>query len=580
MRGCIFVLAARRRNKRRQGRIWFAVLLSASAVARFAAAEGAPLNVALDEDVRVVKTHLYSLLSRTVRFGDWGGGHRGGAIEPLDDDLLVVSPKGDLALIDPQGRTTFVDGRVPMNLDAARASALTPAQLDKFVVSGALLMQSRKRWRFRQRSELVVAHHHFKKECIRFRLSSALVERRGEAVSASSWRTLFDVDPCFAPADFHGGHMAGGKMLADGQKHLLVAFGDHELPDPGSKGLHPSQASDALWGKLVRVRVRTGAAEVLVYGLRSPGGLARDREGNLWEVEHGPLGGDELNLMLPGSNYGWPKVSYGLRYDQTAFWKVTESSRHEGYAKPVFSWVPSPAISALVVNDERAFPVWRDDLLIGSLRGSLIRVRRDGTTVRYVEQIHLGVPVRDIAWLPNKRLAVLAAGKQRVLFLSPFTYPYCDRESRLKAHMHVYSGGCAEWVADEDAGAPPPGSERGASGASGAELFQAECSACHQLDAEQHSTAGPHLHGLLGRNVGVVSGYGFSVGFGLLNDIVWSPSTLAWFLANPNEFAPGTTMPSQNLEGEEIRAIVDFIATASGQVPASGQLVESDGDGG
>ena len=526
---------------------------------RFVVAEGAPLNVGLDEDVRAIKTHLYSLLLRTVPFGDWGGGYTGGAIEAMGGDLLVVSPKGDLALIDPQGEMTFVDGRVPMNLVAARAAfELMPWQIDKFVVSGALLVQSRARWRFRQRStnrwKLFVAHHYFIEECIRFRLSSALVERRGETVSVSSWRTLFDVDPCFAPADFHGGHMAGGKMLADGRTHLLVALGDHERS-------HPSQASDTVWGKLLRVRVRTGAAEVLALGLRSPGGLARDREGNLWEVEHGPLGGDELNLMLPGSNYGWPKVSYGIRYDQTAIWKVTEASRHEGYAKPVFSWVPSPAISSIVVNDERAFPVWRDDLLVGSLGGSLFRLRRDGTTVRYVEQIHLGVRVRDMAWLPNKRLAVLVAEQRRVLFLSPFTYPYCDRDSRRKAHMHVYSGGCAEWTADEDAEALASSIESGASAAAGAGLFQAECSACH--DAEEHGAAGPHLHDLLGRNVGAVSGYVFSAGFGLLNDIVWSPSTLAWFLANPKEFAPGTTMPSQDLDGEEIRAIVDFIATTS-----------------
>ena len=548
-------------NAQRRGRAFRFAALAALlwAVAHFAAAESAQVGLKLDEDARVT-THLYHLLSRTMQFpGDWGGDGRGGAIEPMDDDLLVVSPKGGVALIDPQGRMTVVDGRVPMNLDAAR-QAMTPLQLERFVVRGALLMR-----RPTNRWELFVTHHRFMEECIRFGLSSAMIERRGEIAWVSSWRALFDVDSCFAPRQFSGGHMAGGTMLADGQEHLLVAFGDHELPDPGGEGLHPSQASDTMWGKLLRVEIRTGAVEVLASGLRNPSGLARDRAGNLWEVEHGPLGGDELNLMLPGSNYGWPKVSYGLRYDQTAIWKVTEASRHEGHAKPVFSWVPSPAVSALVVNDERAFPVWRDDLLVGSLHGSLFRLRRDGTTVRYVERIPLDVPVRDMAWLPNKRLAVLVAGQRRVLFLSPFTYPYCDADSRRKAHMHVYSGGCAEWTADEDAEAFTSSSESGASGAAGAELFQAECSACHRLDAEEHGAAGPHLHGLLGRDVGAVSGYGFSVGFGLLNDIVWSPSTLAWFLANPNEFAPGTTMPSQNLEQEEIRAIVDFIATASAE---------------
>ena len=69
----------------------------------------------------------------------------------------------------------------------------------------------------------------------------------------------------------------------------------------------------------------------------------------------------------------------------------------------------------------------------------------------------------------------------------------------------------------------------------------------------------------MGRNVGAVSGYAFSRVLGQLDDIVWSPSTLAWFVANPNEFAPGTTMPSQDLDREETRAIVDFIARQQGE---------------
>ena len=520
---------------------------------------------AVQPDVRLFKTQLYHLLSRTVRFGDWWGEASGGAIEAMDDDLLVISPWGGLALVDPQGRTTFVDGRVPMNLDAARAaSRKTPMRLDRFRVGGALLMRrSANRW------ELFVAHHRFMDECFRFGLSAAMVERHGEAASVSSWRTLFDLDPCFAPEQTIGGHQAGGKMLADGQQHLLVAFGDHD-PPPSRRGLHPSQAPDTLFGKLVRVEASSGATEVLASGLRAPSGLARDRQGNLWEVEHGPLGGDELNLMTPGGNYGWPYVTYGVGYDSTAWVEdVAESSRHEGFVKPVFSWVPSMTVSAIAVNDEGAFPLWRDDLLIGVFRSSLYRLRRDGTTVRYLERIRLNDRVRDIAQMNDGRIAVLtdyqpdaspeANQRPRVRFLSRFNYPYCDSDSRHK--RHVYASGCDAWLGEE---ATHPEAKIGkADPATGAELYETHCRACHRLEARQHGD-GPHLAGLMGRPVASATGYKFSTVLGLLDDIVWSPSTLAWFLANPDEFAPGTSMPAQNIGEAEIAAIVDYIRQETG----------------
>ena len=530
--------------------------------------------------VRIIKTQLYNLLSRTVRFGNWWGNASGGAIEPMDDDLLVVSPWGTLALVDPQGRTTFVDGRVPMNLDAAQAaSGNIPLRLDRFRVGGALLMRrSVSRW------ELFVTHHRFMAECIRFALSTATVERHGETASVSSWRTLLDVDPCLTPDRLVGGHQAGGKVLADGQEHLLVAFGDHDLPTPDG-GLHPSQAPDTFFGKLVRVDASTGRAEVLASGLRAPSGLARDKEGNLWEVEHGPLGGDELNLLSPGGNYGWPHVTYGIDYDRTAWVEdVAESSRHEGFVKPVFSWVrvPSRAVSAIAVNDEQAFRLWRDDLLIGAFTGWLYRLRRDGTTVRYLERIPLRDRVRDIAQMDDGRIAILkdyqpdarpaANRRPRVRFLSRFNYPYCDRDSRRKRHM--YASGCDAWIGEADAVATTPTEARtgttdgtvaaeatAATVRAGAELYETHCRACHRLQVRLHGD-GPHLAGLMGRPAGSASGYEFSSVLGLLDGIVWSPSTLAWFLANPNEFAPGTSMPSQDISEAEIAAIVDFIAQA------------------
>ena len=303
-------------------------------------------------------THLHHLESKSVQVS-WDNA-TGGAIEPLCNGLLVVKPWGRIALVRPDGSVAHLEGRVPMNLEGLKShpdiAALRP---DRFRVADVLLKQrSEERW------ELFVTHHYFTEaeECVRFRLSSTTVLRQGASVSVSqSWRTIFDAEPCI-PVTVKSLHESGGRILADGPDHLLVVIGDH-----GQK--KSARSPDSHLGKLVRIAIETGEVEILSVGLRNPQGFVRDADGNLWETEHGPQGGDELNLLEPGVNYGWPFVSYGVQYGGSLLDTVPDESagRHAGFARPVFAWVPSIAVSAMIVNDERWFPLWKDDLLVGSL---------------------------------------------------------------------------------------------------------------------------------------------------------------------------------------------------------------------
>lgn len=196
------------------------------------------------------------------------------------------------------------------------------------------------------------------------------------------------------------------------------------------------------FGKLLRIHTDTGAAEIIARGLRNAQGLARDGDGNLWETEHGPQGGDELNLLEPHANYGWPRVSFGVGYGRRTHRRPAERlGRHDGFARPVFAWVPSIGISSMVVNDERFFPLWGDDLLIGSLRQrSLYRVRRHGGRVSYVERIDVGLRIRDIAQLADGRIALLSTDG-RVLFLSRAYAPHCGPDADPR---DVYSVNCPD----------------------------------------------------------------------------------------------------------------------------------------
>ena len=113
--------------------------------------------------------------------------------------------------------------------------------------------------------------------------------------------------------------------------------------------------------------------EIYTLGNRSPQGLAVNPEtGEIWENEHGPLGGDELNVLKPGANYGWPIVSYGTDYDGT---QITESglTTREGLEPPLVYWVPSIAISGLSFYNGDAFPKWKGNVFVGAMMRGRIR---------------------------------------------------------------------------------------------------------------------------------------------------------------------------------------------------------------
>ena len=491
-----------------------------------------------------IQTHLYALERTVVYLGKSDGS--GGAIESMGNDLLIATPKGRIALVRPNGDVEYLDGRVPMNVSDLELNVSFDERDKKslrlFRVADILLKELSPR-----RFKLYVTHHYYTGECNRFRLSSTTLSREaGKVTMLPSWRTIFDAEPCLSPHWF-GGDVAGGTMLTDGPDHLLVTIGDHRRGWAESLSLY-EQIPGSHMGKLVRVAIETGDTETLTLGHRNPQGLARDKDGNLWSTEHGPQGGDELNLLEPGGNYGWPHVSYGVDYGRKLPLTIEYemAGRHDGFVEPVFSFMPSIAPTSLVLNDERWFPLWGDDLLIASLYGqSIFRVGHHDKSVKYVERIEVGVSIRDMTWMPDGRLALLySRSATHVAFLSR-SKKYCDEESR--QHRDVYAAHCGDRVA-----ANLSAESRGE------RLYGRHCGSCHRLDHEQHGS-GPSLLGVIGRRAGSGGGYDFSDAFGLL-DHVWTEDSLVRFIMNPTLFAPGTSMPQLSIVTQpEAAAIVYYI---------------------
>ena len=139
--------------------------------------------------------------------------------------------------------------------------------------------------------------------------------------------------------------------------------------------------------------------------------------GALFSTEHGPKGGDELNLITEGSNYGWPNVSLGTGYKGYDLENHAPVGEHTSYQTPVFAWVPSIGPSNLI--EVRGFDRrWDGDLLVASLKAnSLFRLRLEGTRVLYAENIWVGQRIRDMLQLKNGTI-VLWTDDTQLLFVS------------------------------------------------------------------------------------------------------------------------------------------------------------------
>jgi glucose/arabinose dehydrogenase len=148
--------------------------------------------------------------------------------------------------------------------------------------------------------------------------------------------------------------------------------------------------------------------EIFTYGVRNPEGLYVESDtGTVWESEFGPLGGDEINILLPGHNYGWPVITYGKNYDGSI---ISNETAHEGMDQPVIHWNPSISPSGITIYTGDRFPKWRDNLFVSALSGiQLRRVVFRGHTPVHEEKLlsHLQHRIRDVRQSPDGFLYIL-----------------------------------------------------------------------------------------------------------------------------------------------------------------------------
>ena len=220
---------------------------------------------------------------------------------------------------------------------------------------------------------------------------------------------LTGVEQLFQSVSKGRGHF-GGKIAFDKNGYLFLTLGDRQVPPEGNLEAHPAQDLTNHHGKLIRLhddgRVpkdnpfvgRADAKpEIWSYGHRNIQGIAIQPEtGAVWTNEHGPQGGDELNLPLPGKNYGWPVIGFGVNY-QTGL-AIHSGTHRQGMEQPVHIWVPSIGISGMMIYTGDKFPQWRGNLFVGGMVGQqLARLTLQGQKVVSEEKLaqQLG-RIRDV----------------------------------------------------------------------------------------------------------------------------------------------------------------------------------------
>jgi len=213
------------------------------------------------------------------------------------------------------------------------------------------------------------------------------------------------------------------RMKFDAQGLLYVGNFDSVHEYTGVDGdKEPAQDLTRPEGKILRMKddgsvppdnpfVNTPGAYPYIwsYGHREPSGLTFDGNGELWNVEDGPHGGDEMNHIRKGHNYGWPVITWGHRYDEVP---VPSHTEQLGMDQPVVSWVPSPAVSDIEWYGGSAFPAWRGSFFVGSMKQrDLFRITVDGDRMTLMEIVLHNVDrIRDIATGPDGLIYLLTDG--------------------------------------------------------------------------------------------------------------------------------------------------------------------------
>ena len=355
-----------------------------------------------DWDTRIVKTEKVSFKVETYADGfeiPWGM-----AFLP-DNRMMVTDRIGDLWIVEKDGKDKVkVSGEIPNVRSKGQGGMLDVAVHPDFNTNSYIYLSFSDYSENKSHTSLIRA------KLVNNSLVNSQIIFRPE-------------EKFFTKRSLH----FGSRIIFDDKGFIFFCIGDR-----GDRDL--AQNLDMPNGKMYRIRddgtipidnpfyyTKGAIKSIWSYGHRNPQGLAlHPSTRQLWEAEHGPRGGDEVNIILRGHNYGWPVITYGKNYSGTIISKLTH---HEGMDQPVFHWTPSIAVCGIAFYEGSQFPEWKNNLLATSLKYErLHRVELDGMNMVKDEIIYEAESrVRDVEVGPDGIIYVALEDPGRIVKLTRYS---------------------------------------------------------------------------------------------------------------------------------------------------------------
>ncbi|MEL7546789.1 MAG: PQQ-dependent sugar dehydrogenase [Pseudomonadota bacterium] len=484
----------------------------------------------------------------------------GGGLTEFGSDSVLLAYDGRFVAIDSDGKADPLEISPPDNgYDAYLAFAQRPENQARDYLTQHHRYNDVLHFDNGVRAGLVISYTEFHADeaCMTntlalLTLEPGIADPRALSASAEDWQIMHRTSPCLEMNDepywpFFV-QMGGGRMEMASDGELIFTSGDFHR-DGVYSDQNVSQDPDAEYGKVMGLDLETGTVRQISLGHRNPQGIVIDQDDQIWVTEHGPKGGDELNLVREGANYGWPLEALGTLYNNAPWPDQVSYARHTTFEDPIFAFVPSIGISALA-QVENFSPAWDGDFLVASLKDAhLYRMRVRDNRVMMSERI----------WINGQRIRyVLAHSEGRIVLWTDDDVVVTVTPS---ADSHA-SDSVAAYIDELDVSAQRK--QRVADVLDG-------CQMCHAMNPNDNQGA-PNLANVFDRDIGSTPYPGYSNALRSING-KWTRGRLREYLADPASFAPGTTMPNSGLtDPETIEDVIDLLALRG--VPAAAMLDE------